>query len=114
MMTTIEHEIFDSMREDFNEAINTLFLVMADKKSDEGKLSLTMNVMLAPKDYTDPDTGEYQQIKVPMIEHKIKISVKNEGTRHGVSCGEYSIVFTPDGAVLETIRSGQINMFEGD
>ena len=113
-MMTIDHEIFDSMREDLNEALNNLFHVMSETKRNTGSLSLRLNVLLSPREGTYPDTGEFKVIQVPQFEHKIKISVKNDASLNGVSTGDYELSFSADGAELTEVFDGQTSLFRKD
>ena len=109
---TIEHELFDSMREDFDTAIGTLFKIMTDSRKNSGSLTLKLNVSLSPRDCVDPDTGELKHIQVPEIEHTVKIAVKHEGAIKGTSRGEYELTFGERGAELKDFDDGQFSMFK--
>ena len=112
VLLTIDHDIFEPMRDDFNTALERLFSIMNSTNRKEGKISLTMNVELSPQMYTDPDTGEFKVVDLPQFIHKFKVSVKNEGSVEGVSIGDYELTIRPDGAMIAGRYDGQENMFE--
>ena len=109
---TINHDIFEPMRKDFNSAIDQLFSIMAETKRNAGKISLNLSVELTPNVYTDPATGEFKSVLLPAMAHKIKVSVKNEGSVQGISMGDYELTISSDGAKIGTVDDGQESMFE--
>lgn len=110
---TLEHEIFYSMREDFDSAIASLLAVMTRTKRNEGSLTCKLSVELAPTNYTDPDTGEFKTVLIPQIDHKIKIAVKHDAQLSGTSCGEFEITVSNEEVRIGEYSNGQINMFNG-
>lgn len=109
---SIDHEVFEPMRSDFNAALYKLFSIMAETNRNAGKISCNINVELSKQTYTDPNTGEFRIVNVPLFEHKIKVSVKNEGSVQGISVGEYEMTITPEGAKIGLMDDGQENLFE--
>lgn len=110
---TIDHEIFEPMREDFNSAISRLISVMNRTKSTEGSLSCRITAELVPVNYTDPNSGEFKDVMIPQFNHKIKIAVKHDAQISGSSCGEYEIMFSNDEIRIGEYSNGQLNMFNG-
>lgn len=96
---TIESEVFDDARSKFNGVLQKLFQSMMDAKSDEGSLTLKVDVEMISKSIPNTDEslgGEEREIHVPSFSFKIssQVAVKNESK--GGSSPEMELVYDPD------------------
>lgn len=112
MQITIQDDLFDSMREDFDDILNNLLNKMHKANELTGTMSVSLRVNLTPMTYTDPDTGELMNVLIPDFTHKIKSTIKKGEETTGASCGMKQIVFTSEGMKIEKINNGQQTMFD--
>lgn len=79
----LEDETFDDARQNFNVVLQRLFKSMLESKSDEGSITLKIDVSLSNQTITntDPDIeGETRDIHLPSFSHKVTsaVTVKDE------------------------------------
>lgn len=79
----LEEETFDDAREDFNIVLQKLFKNMLEAESDEGKITLNIDVSLKRETIpnSDPDVkSETREIALTSFSHKVTstVQVKNE------------------------------------
>ena len=110
-MITINDDLFDSMRDDFNDILNNLLVKMNNAKELTGTMSISLRINLNPVVCTDPETGEFINALIPDFTHKIKSTVKKGEEITGASVGMKQIEFTPDGVKVGKINNGQQSMF---
>ena len=79
----LEDETFDDARADFNIVLQRLFKAMLEANSDEGSITLKIDVSLKRETITntDPDIeGDTREIRLPSFSHKAtsSVTVKDE------------------------------------
>lgn len=112
MRVTIDDELFENFKDDFNDILNNLLLEMYKVNESTGTISISMKCVLTPAQYTDPDTGEFKNVRIPDFGHKIKSTIKKGEETKGQSVGLKEIELTKEGIRIGRLNNGQQNMFE--
>ncbi|MDO4651120.1 MAG: hypothetical protein Q4B26_20975 [Eubacteriales bacterium] len=71
---TMDSESFSQIRNDFDVLLQRLFKKMETNKSDEGKISLQINVKMET-DFVPQEDGSSREIWKPTLKHKINTEV---------------------------------------
>lgn len=82
----IEGEIFDDLRKDINMALQKALKEMTDKDSDEGKISIAIDIKLDKEsipDYSSGQEGKPRDIVKPRFLHKVAHAINIKGERKG-------------------------------
>lgn len=82
----IEGEIFDDLRKDINMALQKTLKEMTDKDSDEGKISIAIDIKLDKEnipDYSSGQEGKPRDIVKPRFLHKVAHVINIKGERKG-------------------------------
>ncbi|WP_294395403.1 hypothetical protein [uncultured Clostridium sp.] len=82
----IEGEIFDDLRKDINMALQKALKEMTDKDSDEGKISIAIDIKLDKEripDYSSGQDGKSRDIVKPRFLHKVAHAINIKGERKG-------------------------------
>ena len=120
MELTLESDVFEDARAKFDGVLQKLFKSMLDSKSDEGSITLKINVdmqSMSVPHYKDGEEKEEREIHVPSFSYKVssQVAVKNE--QKGNKNPEMELAFDPDSAtfVLQYINNTtQRSMFDDD
>lgn len=82
----IEGEIFDDLRKDINMALQKALKEMTGKDSDEGKISIAIDIKLDKEripDYSSGQEGKPRDIVKPRLLHKVAHAINIKGERKG-------------------------------
>lgn len=95
----LEDETFENIRQNFNTVLQRLFKNMIDSGSDEGSITLKIDVTLQ-EEYIknfDPDIeGESRLIRKPSFEHKVTSTVSVKDEIKGKRNSEMELVWNED------------------
>jgi len=72
---TLGSESFEQARSNFDMLLQRLFQKMEQNNSDEGKITLTVNIKMDTDFIPDPDGGTARRISKPVLKHKINTEV---------------------------------------
>lgn len=95
----IEGEIFDDLRKDINMALQKALKEMTDKDSDEGKISIAIDIKLDKEsipDYSSGQEGKPRDIVKPRFLHKVAHAINIKGERKGGINPEMAMVQDED------------------
>lgn len=95
----IEGEIFDDLRKDINMALQKALKEMTDKDSDEGKISIAIDIKLDKEripDYSSGQEGKSRDIVKPRFLHKVAHAINIKGERKGGINPEMAMVQDED------------------
>lgn len=96
---TLESDVFEDARNKFNGVLQKLFKSMVDAKSDEGSLTLKIDVEMItnviPNTSAEVESNE-REIHVPRFSYKVssQVAVKNE--QKGINSPEMELVYDAD------------------
>lgn len=106
---SIDDEIFESTREDFDELMTEMLYSMQQKKSDSGELTLKMKISLLNQ--CEEIDGEKIAYIRPFFEHKISSSIQIKDERRGGFDKDYALVLDNQKYCLKKIEDRQQNLF---
>ena len=95
----LEDETFDDARSDFNVVLQRLFKNMLEAGSDEGSITLKLDVTLKSETITntDPDIeGETREIHLPSFSHKVTSTVQVKDEMKGSKNPNMELVWDPE------------------
>lgn len=95
----LEDETFDDARSDFNVVLQRLFKNMLEAGSDEGSITLKLDVTLKSEiiTNTDPDIeGETREIHLPSFSHKVTSTVQVKDEMKGSKNPNMELVWDPE------------------
>ena len=103
------------MRVDMDEALQRLFNQMQSENNREGKLNISLSVMLEDTTDIDRDTGEERKAKSPQFSYKISYSTKHS-TSFGGLCGSTEQILDHDGTSWTIAKAGseQTSFFDSE
>lgn len=96
MDLTMEGELFDELRRNFNIIIQRLIKNMSDTESDEAKISIAIDVKLDTEfipEYKDRKQNGGRDIKKPTFKHKVTSSMTFKDEESGVRNTEMEVVW---------------------
>lgn len=99
----IEGEIFDDLRKDINMALQKALREMTDKDSDEGKISIAIDIKLDKEsipDYSSGQKGKPRDIVKPRFLHKVAHAINIKGERKGGINPEMAMMQDEEGKEL--------------
>ena len=117
---TLESDVFEDARAKFDGVLQKLFKSMLDSKSEEGSITLKIDVEMQTMSVPHFENGEEKgerNIHVPSFSYKVssQVAVKNE--QKGNKNPEMELAFDPDTStfVLQYINNTtQRSMFDDD
>ena len=117
---TLESDVFEDARAKFDGVLQKLFKSMLDSKSEEGSITLKIDVEMQTMSVPHFENGEEKEernIHVPSFSYKVssQVAVKNE--QKGNKNPEMELAFDPDTStfVLQYINNTtQRSMFDDD
>ena len=71
---TLDSETFDNARENFNLLLQRLFQKMEQNNSDEGTITLKVDISMKD-DYITDEEGKAKRILKPILKHKVSTAV---------------------------------------
>lgn len=72
---TLGSESFEQARNDFDMLLQKLFQKMEQNASDEGKITLIVNIKMDTEFVPDPNGGTARRVSKPVLKHKINTEV---------------------------------------
>lgn len=116
---TLESEIFNELKENFNQILQKTLINMESKESEQAELTLKLKISLIND--TAPDFSEVRyraerDIIRPTFSHKISSVMQTKCEKSGEVMGDYELVWAQEkgGYVMRPIDNGQISMFKGE
>lgn len=116
---TLESEIFNELKENFNAVLQKTLINMESKESEQAELTLKMKISLTND--TAPDFSEVKhraerEIIRPTFTHKISSVMQTKCEKSGEVIGDYELVWDKDSGkyIMRPIDNGQMTMFEGE
>ncbi|MDF2686203.1 MAG: hypothetical protein K0S55_1384 [Clostridia bacterium] len=108
---TINSEIFDIMREDFNMILQKTITKMVESKNTSADINVTLTIDLYNKYKTNEGVLNDAYTK-PIIEHKVSSTIKQKTETKGLSDGEYALIWDEDlkSYIIKKIEDEQTNL----
>ncbi len=113
-------DTFSDVKKDMNFVLQRLILNMQEKESDEGSMTLKIDITII-KGYIpnyDPDVyGETRQISKLQFKHKVTSTVKINDERSGILKNEMELVMDKDTGVFKLVpiaNTEQRSIFDTD
>ena len=97
----IESDVFITARENFNLLMQRLFKSMEKNNSDEGSITLKVDLQMS-QDWVPDGNGGSIEINKPVIKHKVSIAVPVKDSMDGKRSPKIELVFC-----YEKIESGK-------
>ena len=113
---TMDSDTFAKVRDDFDTLLQRLFQKMQQNNSDEGSISLKVDVEMV-EDYIPGENGIARKIEKPILKHKITTTVPVKDSFDGKNNTEMELVFDEDlqRYVLKYVSVGrQRSIFDPD
>ena len=108
-------DTFDQMKVDMNFVLQRLLNNMLEKGSDEGTMTIKINVMIVRNNIPGGD-NETKHINKPIFEHKVTSVVKINDEKSGKYDSKMELVMNEDGVYeLRPIQGqAQMSIFDAD
>ena len=113
---TLESEIFNELKENFNAVLQKTLINMESKESEQAELTMKLKISLTND--TAPDFSEVKyraerEIIRPTFTHKISSVMQTKCEKSGEVIGDYELVWDKDGGkyIMRPIDNGQMTMF---
>ncbi len=113
---TLDSETFDNARENFNLLLQRLFQKMEQNNSDEGTITLKVDISMKD-DYITDEEGKAKRILKPILKHKVSTAVPVKDSFDGKKDTGMEIVYDEElkRYVLKYVsQGGQRSMFDPD
>lgn len=113
---TLDSETFDNARENFNLLLQRLFQKMEQNNSDEGTITLKVDISMMD-DYITDEEGKTKRIVKPILKHKVSTAVPVKDSFDGKKDTGMEIVYDEDlkRYVLKYVsQGGQRSIFDPD
>lgn len=113
---TMDSETFAQVRENFDLLLQKLFQKMQQNNSDEGSITLKVDVNMVD-DYIPGEDGETRRISKPVLKHKINTTVPVKDSIDGKKDSGMELVYDEDlkRYVLKYVSvGGQRSIFDED
>ena len=116
---TLESELFNEMKEDFNLILQKTLMNMENKKSEQAELTMKLKISLTNDtvpDFSEVKYNAEREIVRPTFSHKISSVMQIKCEKSGKIIGDYELVWDKEIGryVMRTIDNGQMTMFEGE
>lgn len=111
----IEGDMFQEARLNFNLMLQRLFKAIEKNESDEGSITLKVDMMLS-RDYENSEEG-MEEVASPLIKHKVAISVPVKDSIDGKTRTGMNIVYDEElgkYVLRHTHEGGQRTLFDSD
>ena len=116
---TLESEIFNELKENFNAVLQKTLINMESKESEQAELTMKLKISLTND--TAPDFSEIKykaerEIVRPTFTHKISSVMQTKCEKSGEVIGDYELVWDKDSGkyIMRPIDNGQMTMFKGE
>ncbi|MDF2686466.1 MAG: hypothetical protein K0S55_1648 [Clostridia bacterium] len=108
---TINSEIFNKAREDFNTILQKTVEKMSLSNNTQADISMTMSIDIYDKYITDDGVLRDAYSK-PIIEHKVSSVIKQKSEKKGLSDGEYILKWDDDSKfyIIKNVEDVQTNL----
>lgn len=113
---TLDSETFDNARENFNLLLQRLFQKMEQNNSDEGTITLKVDISMID-DYITDEEGKTKRIVKPILKHKVSTAVPVKDSFDGKKDTGMEIVYDEElkRYVLKYVsQGGQRSIFDPD
>lgn len=116
---TLDSDIFDQLRTDFNFVLQRLIGNMLEKESNDGSMTLKLDISLDNEyipNFDENVDGETREIHKPKFKHKVTSSVQIKDEKSGNMDSEMELVMDENGCyVLKPIaNTTQRTIFDND
>ncbi len=116
---TLDSDIFDQLRTDFNFVLQRLIGNMPEKESNDGSMTLKLDISLDNEyipNFDENVDGETREIHKPKFKHKVTSSVQIKDEKSGNMDSEMELVMDENGCyVLKPIaNTTQRTIFDND
>ena len=116
---TLDSDIFDQLRTDFNFVLQRLIGNMLEKESNDGSMTLKLDISLDNEyipNFDENVDGETREIHKPKLKHKVTSSVQIKDEKSGNMDSEMELVMDENGCyVLKPIaNTTQRTIFDND
>lgn len=89
----ITSEVFEDARNKFDGVLQKLFKTMLESRSDEGSITMKIDVQLKTTEIPDSRTGENREINVPVFGCKVSSNVALKNKEEAISSPEMELIF---------------------
>ena len=120
MLLKIAGEPFDALRDDFDKALENLLIGMTEKGSEDGELSVKVEIALEEMQVPDEKSvdGMQRDAVAPSIKYKVVAKMTNKDERSGLCVQPKTCELVWDRSihkyVLRGLASDQQSFFEDD
>lgn len=110
---SINDDIFEFMKLNFDEMLNNILFSMQKKESDNGELTLKISLSRETEEQQNPIFGkEIESYIKPRFEHKITSSIQIKDERSGSFDEDYKLVSEDGKYYVQKIEDIQQNIFD--
>ena len=89
----ITSEVFEDARNKFDGVLQKLFKTMLESRSDEGSITMKVDVSIKTTEIPDSRTGKNREINVPAFGCKVSSTVALKNKEEAISSPEMELIF---------------------
>jgi hypothetical protein len=89
----ITSEVFEDARNKFDGVLQKLFKTMLESRSDEGSITMKVDVSIKTTEIPDSRTGKNREINVPVFGCKVSSTVALKNKEEAISSPEMELIF---------------------
>jgi hypothetical protein len=89
----ITSEVFEDARNKFDGVLQKLFKTMLESRSDEGSITMKVDVSIKTTEIPDSRTGKNREINVPFFGCKVSSTVALKNKEEAISSPEMELIF---------------------
>ena len=112
---SIDSEVFDELRKQFDEVLQRTFANMETKNCDSADIGIRLSVDIVKYEELYREKGGVTQttlVRKPVFSHKITSAMKIKDSAEGIFCEDYELAHNGAEFVLVPIKGGQTSLFE--
>lgn len=114
---SLNGETFNNLKMDFEQMLQNLLTEMKKRGSQDGSLTIKMNVTLTPgqaRDFQSAADGAMRDITKPLFTHKMSTVMQLKDERNGQQGGNCELVWDEEIGewVMKEIDNGQTSIFD--
>lgn len=114
---SLNGETFNNLKMDFEQMLQNLLTEMKKRGSQDGSLTIKLNVTLTPgqaRDYDSAADGAMRDITKPLFAHKMSTVMQLKNERSGQNGGNFELVWDEASGewVMKEIDNGQTSIFD--